>query len=612
MQSYSILNIDNSSFSNNISLGGGAITTLWKPTQKTASLVVKNSTFTGNSALSTEGEAASGKGGAIYNAGSHFTMAGASEKENEINNSTFINNTAAVDGGAIANISSANQTAELNFTGNNVFSGNKANGVLNDIHNIGIINVKSGTLTLDGGITGDGTLNMANGTTLSAIAGTTAISNKVFIDGDATLNLIVSDATTTDYTLVSGTLNKEFKIVDNVLFDIKSTANGTYSITKKSAEEVVGALETSENQSSVLNAMMTGTNSKAMTNVLTALQSSDAKVQNQAKKALVAIAPDAAPKVSQQATQTTTQLFNIADNRMTNIQSGPKSVVPASTMYGSSDYGMSSGDTPATKSAFWAQGLYNYASLDDRGTTKGFDSNTFGFAMGTELITTSDAVFGLGYSYSRTNIDGYLRETDVDNMTLMAYGQYSFDRTFINATLSLGMADYEETKNVLGMDVDANFSAYNFAAQIKTGYNLAYNGIGITPEFGMRYITTKQDKYTDGAGQSVDSSTTNMLTGIVGVRFNSEFGIDRDWSFVPELKLGASYDINNNNATIVRLQNGAAYAINGETLKALNGTIGVTLGFEYGDSMELGLTYEANIRQYYQDHTGMLSFKYKF
>lgn len=112
--------ITGSTFENNKALWGGAILNEYKgnvadTTGKVASIAIKDTTFTGNSAVKA--------GGAIYN-----TVG-----------------------------------SELQFSGTNTFSGNTVNGKANDIHNDGMIKVIDGTLSLDGGITGNGTMEMADG-----------------------------------------------------------------------------------------------------------------------------------------------------------------------------------------------------------------------------------------------------------------------------------------------------------------------------------------------------------------------------------------------------------------------------------------------------------------
>lgn len=99
-------------------------------------------------------------GGAIYNEYSGKIAETTSEVARiGIADSTFTGNSATADGGAIYNTAGS----EIVFNGTNTFSGNMVNDVANDIHNAGTITVASGTTTLDGGITGNGTVDIDGG-----------------------------------------------------------------------------------------------------------------------------------------------------------------------------------------------------------------------------------------------------------------------------------------------------------------------------------------------------------------------------------------------------------------------------------------------------------------
>ena len=111
-------------------------------------LNVKNTVFSDNKA--------GVDGGALHITGSEEAGYAASAT---IENVRFDHNVAAKQGGAIYNTANS----EIIFTGTNTFSGNTANGIANDMHNAGTITVASGTTTLDGGITGDGTVDIDGG-----------------------------------------------------------------------------------------------------------------------------------------------------------------------------------------------------------------------------------------------------------------------------------------------------------------------------------------------------------------------------------------------------------------------------------------------------------------
>ena len=212
---------------------GGAISVKRKD-GKTVDLTL-NGSFTNNRV---ETNATEALGGALYSEGM-ITLG---------NNTVFSGNSATSTtgkafGGAIYN--TADATLKIS---NAVFSGNKANGRLNDIHNLGALNV-SGNLTLDGGISGNGTTTFARGSQLTVKTGTTTISNRVINNG-ATLNLTFDNGFSGRYELITdgGSLDREFSIAGNNLYNITGIENGIYNVNKKSAAEVSTATGATGNQ----------------------------------------------------------------------------------------------------------------------------------------------------------------------------------------------------------------------------------------------------------------------------------------------------------------------------------------------------------------------------
>ena len=191
---YAYLHSTGDTFKNNTATKfGGAIFNQFA----TANNYVNDATFTGNKADK--------YGGAIYNSGVLT-----------VNNSNFTTNTADA-GGAIFN---ANK-AVLNLEGNNTFADNTANGVANDIHNDGTLNINSGTTTLAGGITGNGALNVKGSSVLNlgqatAEAGNTAIGVANDIYNDGTLNINSGTITLAGGITGNGALNVKGSSVLNL------------------------------------------------------------------------------------------------------------------------------------------------------------------------------------------------------------------------------------------------------------------------------------------------------------------------------------------------------------------------------------------------------------
>ena len=597
-------------------------------------LNITNSKFTANKALGTSVDEkdsliSSGNGGAIANSFASTVIKGSVFEKNEAKNfggaiynmkfenkshsafldkggviaiadSTFTNNAAGSEGGAVYNM----KNAAINFSGNNVFSGNTAGGKANDIHNEGAINV-AGDLTLDGGISGDGTITFDKGSNLSVKVNKTAIANNVVNNG-ATLNMVFDTGFEGEYQLVTGSLDKEFDgYNNNALYNIASSKNGTYQISKKTAQEISEAVSATQNEANVIAALTANEStghakSDIIANAVNeALQSGDEAKIAAAKEAASAAAPEVAPVVPQTEVMVAKQVYNAIGTRL-------------SGGINSANQGISSGDM-LDDAAVWVQGLYNKSKLNNTSKAYGYDADTYGAAFGLEKYVTKATKLGAGYAYNSTDIDGHNRDTDVHTSTLFAYGEYKPNNWFVNGIASYGWSDYSETKHST-VDVKSKYDVDTFGLQAMTGYEFNLpQAFTLTPEAGVRYARVEQDGYIDDAGQSVKSRNSNIWTGVAGAKLSKAFAADNGMIFKPELRLAATYDLKNDKGnTLVTLANGTSYSVQNTSLKRFGVEVGAGVTADLSDNIELSMGYEGRFRSHYQDHTGLINAKYKF
>ena len=597
-------------------------------------LNITNSKFTANKALGTSVDKkdsliSSGNGGAIANSFASTVIKGSVFEKNEAKNfggaiynmkfenkshsafldkggviaiadSTFTNNAAGSEGGAVYNM----KNAAINFSGNNVFSGNTAGGKANDIHNEGAINV-AGDFTLDGGISGDGTITFAKGSNLSVKVNKTAIANNVVNNG-ATLNMVFDTGFEGEYQLVTGSLDKEFDgYNNNALYNIASSKNGTYQISKKTAQEISEAVSATQNEANVIAALTANEStghakSDIIANAVNeALQSGDEAKIAAAKEAASAAAPEVAPVVPQTEAMVAKQVYNAIGTRL-------------SGGINSANQGISSGDM-LDDAAVWVQGLYNKSKLNNTSKAYGYDADTYGTAFGLEKFVTKSVKLGAGYAYNSTDIDGHNRDTDVHTSTLFAYGEYKPNNWFVNGIASYGWSDYSETKHST-VDVKSKYDVDTFGLQAMTGYEFNLpQAFTLAPEAGVRYARVEQDGYIDDAGQSVKSRNSNIWTGVAGAKLSKAFAADNGMIFKPELRLAATYDLKNDKGnTLVTLANGTSYSVQNTSLKRFGVEVGAGVTADLSDNVELSMGYEGRFRSHYQDHTGLINAKYKF
>ena len=395
----------------------------------------------------------------------------------------------------------------------------------------------------------------------------------------------------------------------NSRYEFTDNGDGTFEVTSvASAADTVADAGGSANNAGTAEAwdsVSASTSSPvaaAVTEKLAQLSNStNAAEQKAYVDALTAVAPEVAPMVQKTQTETANQVFGAVSTRLTggSISTGGE--------------GMASGDNIFKRGAMWVQGLFNKSKLDDTSKAKGFDADSNGIAFGAEKFVTDDTKVGIGYAYTNTDIDGFMRSTDVDTHTAILYGEYKPSNWYVNGIATYGWSDYEESKSVAGVGVKADYDVETFGLQAMTGYDMNINGLGITPEAGLRYVHIKQDAYKDSADQRVSANDSDILTGVIGAKVSKNFELSNGMNIKPEARIAATYDLMNDDVnSVVTLANGSAYAVEGEALDRFGMEFGAGVTAEINDNVELSLGYEGKFREDYQDHTGLINAKYKF
>lgn len=517
--------------------------------------------------------------------------------------------------------SNVNNAAKFNVTSTSA----KLNGNFN-VNNNGVVDLGTNKLTVDGNVAFNEGSKLALVFTSKDKVGQIDAKNISINENNTTLDMSFNNPAVANSGVEVQVLNasEEFtgkfaKIAENSEYNIEDKGNGLYAISKKSSapdeggddsgkdDDTPAVIPVADDAGDAWNNLDTGSvkneTTVAVADRLTYLRNHQTTAAGKQvyEDALTALAPETAPAVQQATTEGANQIFGAVGTRL------------SGGAVASAKQGMSSGDNPFTKVAVWVQGLFNKAKLDDTSKSKGFDSKTYGTALGVESKISDDVKMGVGYAYSKTDIDGFMRDTDVKTHTAILYGEYKPNNWYVNAITSYGWSDYDEKKNVAGVGVKADWDVEPFALQMMTGYDMYFNGFGVTPEAGLRYIHVKQDKYTDTAGQSVKSDDSDIVTGVLGAKIAKSYNLSNGMLLTPEFKAAMTYDISHDNSkSTVTLVNGSSYSVTGKPLNRFGVELGAGITAELNDNVELSLGYEGKFRKDYQDHTGLINAKYKF
>ncbi|MBR2921838.1 MAG: autotransporter domain-containing protein [Alphaproteobacteria bacterium] len=520
--------------------------------------------------------------------------------------------------GYLTQTASGSDISDIDITiGNNT---NGAGLIVGNKLTVGNLSVKEGAnVNLWKGVEGDKVLTVAGGKKITFEGGSALkfsidetattgdkIKGNVELAGKVALDVDVSHVTSANkpYTFIDGNVTGEGDWTHNLtnsIFNVSvSEGKNALEFAAKSAGEIASSIGANSNQAGTIAAVITGgdTGNTTFDSVAKEITSLAQTNPSAAIDAATALAPEVNPMVQQVQTSTLSQVFSAISSRM------------SGGSLASSGNGMSSGDNVFEKAAMWVKGLFNKSKLD---TENGFDADSEGLAFGFEKNVKDDVKAGVAYAYTKTDVDGFMRTTDVDTHTLALYGEYKPADWFVNATMSYGWSDYSENKNVAGVNVNADYDAETFGLQAMAGYETEYKDYKVTPEAGLRYVHVKQDSYTDTAGQNISSDDLDVVTAVVGAKATRNWELENGTVLKPEVRAALTYDvIDADNSSVVTLANGSAYTVEGEGLDRLGFEFGAGISADVNEKIEITVGYEGKFREDYQDHTGMLNAKYKF
>lgn len=340
---------------------------------------------------------------------------------------------------------------------------------------------------------------------------------------------------------------------------------------------------TEENASKILDLINDNPFADRLTDLL---DSGDAGLQKQALREIVPT--DAADSAFKSAKSAANAVMNSVSGRLGG---------------GSDVSGRSGGDLTVGKSVAWVQGLFNRAKMTGG---DGFTSGTTGFAAGVEHNVTDEIKAGFGYAFASTDIKTDRSKTDADTHTGFVYGEYDPNALYVNAMLSFGRSDYDDTTRAAGMK--SSYRADTYGARVAAGYALGL----LTPEAALRFTAVRQKTYTDALGARVVAKNLNTATAVIGTKASKTFTAGKH-AITPEVKLALTYDFARpKEDRTVTLPDGSSYVAAGEHLKRLGMEIGAKAAVRLTNEVDLSVSYDGAFKKDYRDNTGMLNLKLMF
>lgn len=331
---------------------------------------------------------------------------------------------------------------------------------------------------------------------------------------------------------------------------------------------------------------------------------------------LEAMLPSVDGAVREAALTAANQTISLTSNRL----SGLRQNKPVSGM-------ASGGVTEGVQ--LWFQPFIQSATQNQRDQTSGYESKTYGAAIGFDNDSIFDStVLGVALAMANTDIDAdniNSTETEVDSFMMSAYGDHNFDDgSFINAQIGYSYNDIKSTRyNVGGLsNINAivDYTSDQFSAYTEYGKDMEWGDYTtLTPTVSLAYSYQNSDDYVEqgevgGGGLSVDTSDSSILDIGIGLEASWLYRPRNGGYIQPKLHGKLSYDVIGDAVeTATKFKGGGSQlAIVGADPAQFSVNTGLGLTYVTRSNFEISAEYDLHYKEDYDAHTGRFKIGYKF
>jgi outer membrane autotransporter protein len=230
--------------------------------------------------------------------------------------------------------------------------------------------------------------------------------------------------------------------------------------------------------------------------------------------------------------------------------------------------GLNSGDAVFSDKNLWVKSFAAVMDQKDSSQANGFSADVYGVGMGMDGEIASGDQLGLSLFYTRAQADtnNLDQESDMDMVSLMAYGSRDLtpDKDItLYWQAGAGIQDTESSRYISSLDSNAKaqYTATNLFAQTRAvrafqlRENLRLTG-GAVVSYAWIHTPSYSESGAGGMNLSVDSNNTQAL--VPGLEGGLSWGLPTDLNITARVALG--YYIINDDASVTAIFQGAGTA----------------------------------------------------
>lgn len=286
--------------------------------------------------------------------------------------------------------------------------------------------------------------------------------------------------------------------------------------------------------------------------------------------------------------------------------------------------GYAAGHTNESGHGTWVKVFGNHATQSKRGNIAGYTGETWGLAVGTDMMITDRHLIGVSGSFGSTdvNFDSQRGGTDINSYQAAFYGSWNVTTPlFVNWMASAAYNKYKETQLISTGGFNqaslGDFDGWQYGARAELGYVFGERCFHIVPTVDLTYNHVDFDSFrqkgNSTANQVIDYGSVDALLVGAGVKFAYDYQMQKAL-LQPEVHANVSYDVIGDemdaNARFVGF--GTSYNVQGASVKRTDYNVGLSLT-TYGQSgLGFSISYDYDWKTHYHAHSGFLRVRYEW
>ncbi len=268
--------------------------------------------------------------------------------------------------------------------------------------------------------------------------------------------------------------------------------------------------------------------------------------------------------------------------------------------------------------ALWGRAGASFADYNPA-VVNGFESDTYAVSLGLDGDVSDNLRMGVALFYSDTSVDetgaGANSGQDIEGFGGLIYGTYRPEEFYVNATVGLGLNEYDSARNSLGGINRANYDGAQFMSRVELGKVFTEGAWDLSPHVGLRFNYVAIEGYTETGPlpTSIASQNITSLRGVLGLSGRYTEKMDDGSKLIPEAYVRVLQELADPNSPVTGTVVGGGTFVSQSTARDnLSYAFGAGLTYEMDESTSVRFLYDGEFQENYQEHSLTAAIRFQF